>query len=527
MRKKQMDFCKKMICILLLGMLCFWGACSNQSGEKESSFGNKDNLPEDTPWNHGISAIMETEQGWYTTGLGEDIGLRYYEKGTKNTILLCNKPECEHQGDDTCEATYRHLKVVNACLYEGYIYLMGWEGVCNDAQDIYERDIPETEIADSINLSLYRAALDGSAIDKVATLFETDNMQHQRVNRSRRTAGLLIYEHDETCFIIHKGVAYVPVYLQLGEGSVGFRGAGLYKVDLSTGMVGEIEHYENLQSRIPAYLSGISDYVYYFRYDGAAGKQLWYRYVISENRVEKADPKFSETATENEAFGKHFVVIARSPVFTAEREYFLVRTFQEREAGVLAILAVDAKTQEVISEESFETQIPFNKSEYRLNKRMGGYYSMLLYDGRFLITDGEGIYFYDLQGNGFAQDSVMKIIGSESNIEYRLDYKICNEKLYLIYQKEYNELGFGDLQNYYRVWSCPLEELWQGQGDWTYDYRFQGVKTWEDVLWEKEEDFEIKMLSGYENMTEEQEKDFQEWIEQRRERIRQILLEEK
>ena len=32
----------------------------------------EEGLPEDTPWNHGVSAIMETELGWYTTGIGED-----------------------------------------------------------------------------------------------------------------------------------------------------------------------------------------------------------------------------------------------------------------------------------------------------------------------------------------------------------------------------------------------------------------------------------------------------------------------
>ena len=459
---------------LVLVICMLFGGCG---GRKEEG------LPEDTPWNHGVSAIMETELGWYTTGIGEEICLRYYDKESGESIFLCNRPECEHHCDDTCEATYRNLKVVNACLYEGFIYLLGWEGVCNDTLDMAEKDIPETEIAEHIDLSLYRAALDGSAMDKVATVFETDNIQHQRVNRARRTAGILNYEHDDTSFIIHKGVAYIPVYLMLGGGSSGLRGAGLYKVNLSTGVTKEIETYDTLQSRAPAFLYGVSDYVYYYRYDAGAKRQLWYRYLISEDRIEAADPMFYKTEEQNEMFGKSFLDLGVPAVFTEDREYFLVRSYQEKDAGVLSILAVDAKTQELLPKESFETKIEFNKRKFQFNPRDNGYYSLTYYDGKFIISDVETVYAYDLKGKEIGEVDVPQeaLKWNDAEKQIRLEFKINDGKLYLIYGTK-NAGIIGGTGYYHRVLSCPLDAIYKGQGEWTNAYRMQGRRTFKEYL---------------------------------------------
>ncbi|MBP5282789.1 MAG: hypothetical protein J6Z22_09870 [Lachnospiraceae bacterium] len=510
MRNKRHGVGMKTLILALAGMLCLMTACEKKDSG-ETIFVNKESLPEDTPWNHGTSAIMETEYGWYSTGAGEEMGLRYYEKGTGNTILLCNKPECEHDGGDQCEASYRNLKVVNACLYEGYMYVLGWEGVVNEFVT-YEEDPDEVEVPDSLNLSLYRASLDGSSIDKVATIFETENTQHQRVNYSRRTFGALKYEHDDGSFIIHKGVAYVPLYLQLGGGSVGLRGAGLYRVDLSTGAVKEIEKYETLQSRTPSLLSGISDYVYYYRYDNDTRKQTWYRYVISEDRIEEADPKFADSK-ENEVFGKSFVDLGVPPVFTAERSYWLVRTHEEGQDGVLSILTVDAKTQQVLPEESFETQIPYNKKGYKFSPRNNGYYSLLLYDGKLVIGDVENIYFYDVKGNQAGEVAVPKemLKWNDAEKQIRLEYKICNDKLYLIYGNSTDDfLGVGTA-GYYRVLSCPLGDIFKSKGVWTDAYRIQGRKTWKEFLLDRESWFDRQILDGQPSYDEDPE--MYEWCE--------------
>ena len=483
MRTKQLQkyFCS-MVCLMILSLTVLPG-CSKGGNGSNGVLGNKkDELPEDTPWNHGSSAIMETELGWYTTGLGEEMCLRYYEKESGDTIVLCNKPECEHNGNDNCEATYRNLKVVNACLYEGSIYLLGWEGVVDT---IYSGKEQNSEVPELINLSLYRAALDGSAIDKVGSIFETDNLQQQTVNPSRRVTGAGDYHNDDAGFIIHKGIAYIPMYIGLGEGSAGLRGAGFYAMDLSTGALKELEKYETLQSRPPAYLYGISNYVYYYRYDNASRKQLWYRYVISEDRIEAADPRFDKISDTTEVFGKKFEALEARPCFTEDREYFLVRTYQEREAGLLAVLAFDAKTQELLPEESFETEIPFDRKKYPLEIRYRGYYSFMSYDGKFLIEDTEHVFVFDKEGKKTGEIAVPReeLNWNDAERQIYLDFKICNEKLYLIYGNslgsDYYIFGTG---YYYRVLTCPLDGIYQGNGQWTDAYRFQGIMTWKACL---------------------------------------------
>ncbi|MBQ9488962.1 MAG: hypothetical protein IKO41_12135 [Lachnospiraceae bacterium] len=503
-KAEKQRFCQRMGNLAMVTILCFvtlaLGACTNTKkeengqGEKDSAWDkvtkvfqkDKSDGPEDTPWNHGTSAIMETELGWYTTGLGEEMCLRYYEKESGDTIVLCNKPECEHNGNDNCEATYHNLKVVNACLYEGYIYLLGWEGVVDNVYSIQNNN--ELADSDQINYSLYRAALDGSAIDKIATIFETDNVQLQKVNPSRRVTGAYWYHNDDASFIIHKGVAYVPLYIGLGDGSIGLRGAGFYKVDLSTGTVKEIEKYETLQSRPPAYLCGISDYVYYYRYDGASRKQLWYRYVISEDRVEAADPRLDKLADTTEVFGKKLEALEARPSFTEDREYYLVRTYQEREAGQLAVLAFDAKTQKLLPEESFETEIPFDRKKYPLEIRYRGYYSFMSYDGKFYIEDEYHVFAFDKDGKKAGEIAVPreKLQWNDAERQIYLDFKICNEKLYLIYGNSlgsvYYNNGTGNTGYYYRVLTCPLDGIYQGNGQWTDAYRFQGIMTWKECL---------------------------------------------
>ncbi|MBQ1849647.1 MAG: hypothetical protein II139_04700, partial [Lachnospiraceae bacterium] len=94
--KRRWSLRKKLAGLALTVLVLSLAGC----GEKE-----KKDLPEDTPWNHGYNAIMETEDGYYSNDYGLRSStvkalqcLRYYEKESGNIILLCNKPECTHDG---------------------------------------------------------------------------------------------------------------------------------------------------------------------------------------------------------------------------------------------------------------------------------------------------------------------------------------------------------------------------------------------------------------------------------------------
>lgn len=469
-RKKQWK--RWVLCIAAAGLLCLLTACLGKTAGKGESdtLGKKAELTEDTPWNHGFDAILETDEGWYTSGIPDGasvICLRYYDKETGNTILLCNKPECAHGGDDQCEATYKGLVVVNTVLYEGYLYVLGWDGL-DMGISLTTSNINKD--FNTINLSLYRAALDGSAMDKVGTVFETDNLQRQNVKK-RTYAG--IYAFQDNGFMIHKGVAYIPYYLQLGEGSAGLRGAGIMKMDLSTGKSEVIEEYDTLQKGIPSCFSGTGDYVYYYRADRNVRKDHpWYRYVISENRIESAEPQISDP--ELVVSGRTHELLSVEPYFIEDRSYWLAASSKEGEEDRIAVLVFQVSTGELLSEECLETEIPFDKKKSRLNVRQNGYYSMTYYDGKFLIADARKAYFCDMQGKIVGEISVPNEELGIKDVSRNLyvSFKISKEKLYLI---------FSDGSNFYsRVLYCPLEDVYKKQGTWTDAYRIQGIITWEE-----------------------------------------------
>ncbi|MBP5280992.1 MAG: hypothetical protein J6Z22_00670, partial [Lachnospiraceae bacterium] len=156
---------------------------------------------------------METDDGYYyNQGKGGVLhsenqyvrqALTYHEKASGNEIFLCNKPECNHDGGNDCEATYKSIKVDNSVLYDESIYVLG----------------TETE-GTMVSVNLYKAALDGSAkiyCSKSVTFYKFD-------------------QAIDSGFIIHNGNAYVTYFLQFGEGSSGLKGAGLCRMSLEDGI---------------------------------------------------------------------------------------------------------------------------------------------------------------------------------------------------------------------------------------------------------------------------------------------------
>lgn len=473
---------KKGVCLVLAGMLClltFLSACGGEGSSGGGSvFGKKEVLPSDEPWNHGPYAIMETEAGWYTSHSTQIyLCLRYYEKESGNTILLCNKPECLHESDDGCVATYRAVNVINTVLYDGFIYVYGVQGANGRLGG--REDSPTTE---TVSLCLWRASLDGSSIDKVGTVFEAENTQNQKVETIGGLYGggmnnSSIYDKS---FIIHQGYAYLPYSLQFGTGQKGFQGGGLVRMELATGKTEEIYTMEGKINGVPSNLVAYDDAVYFLRYAGNGTKWLpLYRYSIKDKTIEAMkDLNFPDARLpfggRNHAFTESILSVA----ITKDRIYLLGHSYEEKEEedGLLSIFAFDLETGKFLEEECIDTDVPYLLKKDRRSPRRFSYYAIMPSPEGLLVTDGKGAYFYDLSGNKLGEIAVPEeLLGiGEKDKDLVMDYKISQNKLYLIFS--------GKNEYFYRVLSCSLEDVRQGKGEWTDAYRIQDTFTYQQYL---------------------------------------------
>ncbi len=414
---------------------------------------DKQTATDDDHANHGVLSILETENGYYYNygysvdeagknymGSGMIVKhlLRYYDKASGETILLCSKPECEHLGDNTCAATYKNLYVINTVLYENQLYIYGME--------------KNEEI---LRLNLYRAALDGSSMDLVGTVFEAENTTGDGFSLQ---AHKVLNICDET-FIIHRGYAYLPYYLRLGTASKGFMGGGLVQMDLRTGKTKTIYEMENMNSYFPFNLRGCGDYVY-IDFSGTS------RYVISENQMD-------------------YTIGRGKPAFdaiTVQKLYILQNVYDKearKSSGPITVSVYDSTTGEALPEENFETDL--TNEEYLRQLRS------FAYEGMLVIATDKRVVLYSIEG----ANSGTKLGEIEISIDYENfqwynqyynkpgDIKITNGKLYLICNPTDYE-AFIDPNAVrqssfliYQVYSCPVKDILKGQGTWEKAFEFQ------------------------------------------------------
>jgi len=438
----QKTYGKKILCFLLI--LLTLTACGSK----------KQGPPEDTPWNHGLRAIMETEKGYYSNTNYTQC-LRYYEKDTDVTILLCNKPECSHQKTDFCEATYKNMRVVNTVLYDGFLYVLGIEGAEND-EGVFQQqqDTGETSI---VNVALWRGALDGSSFDLVGTVASEENIKKETVNM-----GGSVQNQDQS-FIIHKGFAYIPYYVQFGRGQMGLRCGGLCRMDLKTGQTQQLYNVESKMFTVPYNLTGVGDYVY-FRGSSGSRAQSVMRYVISKDEVETV----WEYGSQN--------VDPTFELYSKDRIYlFTMYPEDENKERACGFRVLDAKTLKELPQEEIITQVSFKKKITEHNfEKVGPFLKMLLYDEKLYLASEEGLQIYDLKGNLLTSlEGPKEYLEGNLNLGFILDYAINNERLYAMVHNNAAEYD----GSVYNVLYCPLEEVLQGKETWQKAFDVQGLRT--------------------------------------------------
>ena len=142
--------------ILFLPLLILSG-CHSKGVPQPQVFANTDISYVECPG----CPLMETEKGYYYNAfVNAAYELHYLDKSTGKDVILCNKPECKHDGNEFCVGTNKKYVPFGFQLHDGTIYMAA---IC--------------EGESTIDYKLVRIALDGSALSEVATIYSTNSAQ--------------------------------------------------------------------------------------------------------------------------------------------------------------------------------------------------------------------------------------------------------------------------------------------------------------------------------------------------------------
>lgn len=368
-------------------------------------------LPPDTPY---CKNIMETESGYYYN-VTQTLSLRYTEKATGNDIFLCAKPECMHDGNEACTATYNNLIVTKPVLYNGYIYFLG-----------------KFKTKETTGYSLYKAALDGSSLDKITDVVE------ERIPPQYEEC---LCEHSR--LIIHKGYAYVSY--NIGTSYLDFVQSGFEKVDIQTGKTETIFKHDDYSKSLSYHLlAGYGDYFYYcdqnFSFSPESSTNIC-RYNIKTGESEK-------------------IVLDDENIMTfscVNDENIYFRYFnREKEAVMLKGYNV----------ETFEPDDNEINTEERVISS-----DVLFYDNKFIFRGDKEIRILSNEGELLGTFSDELIENSARSIESIFD--ISNGRIFM---------SAGDSEEEKEVFCCKIDDILNGKGEWEKAYT---INHWSEY-WDEE-----------------------------------------
>ena len=115
------------------------------------------NMGSDNPNSYTLHPpILKTDQGYYDNAMSKHLFLYYHDIASGKEILLCNKPECKHDGNEYCVATNSKYEPLAFQMYDGYLYVAA-----------------KCLTDEKLEFKLLRIAPDGSSLTEVATYYNT------------------------------------------------------------------------------------------------------------------------------------------------------------------------------------------------------------------------------------------------------------------------------------------------------------------------------------------------------------------
>ena len=341
---------------------------------------------------------------------GNSSALRYYDEASGETVYVCAKPNCLHDGNEFCTATTRTYTLLSDPVYlDGYVY-----AIATDEREYLEKK----EQCEKFPTVLLRYAPDGTEIKQVAILNEDlnttcSNLECELIAHRGQLWFLCVYQrilntYDENMEISSQDVSgkydlycYEPekqkvtvlatsgelqkdyhpwfrgarlkgigdyVYLCKYESDWRdkLKGSGVFRIKCSTG---QIEQVVNIKSRYAQFYAAAGDYVYY-------------SYSINDYNDAMLHAYNLQTGEDKE-------IIRFSELAKTQAAWFEPEMLENEQAGFFpeALLA-DADHVYVtwqLSDHRFK-----QKDEVQMNNPVSEYIAELDHDGKILHTANLG-----------------------------------------------------------------------------------------------------------------------------------------
>lgn len=386
-------------------------------------FQNSQRLPEMEFWgNHSVAKNYQqfavADSGWYTVGNptpeDEARGICYTDAASGQTIYLCAKPECLHDGSDYCLATNADYSILRIVWYEDMLYAVAHKHTHNE------------EKPDAIVLLAYQP--DGTGMRELATLDDRGESQNIEL-------------------IAHRGALWVAgtveEHIFNGDEALGIDDS--FEVHLYDG----IWHYEIAKSRLTVLASDVSHHYHGLTNLQADGDSV---YVIKQSNEAIGIPRglYRISAQTGE------ITLIMDNLETMMRDFYMVsddRLFWITKAEKAS---PDTKDIYILHTRSDDT-------ETRTGVPRGDLYFT---DGQnlFIVMNQTKLVICDLNGNVLKTQTFPRVQRESDSLPDTNSFACADGVLYHV-RTEYYGSWIGDIISHYE--SISLADYLNGDGDFT------------------------------------------------------------
>ncbi len=339
------------------------------------------------------SNVMRLGNGiYYNIGSGGAfLNLHYFDLSTKKDVILCNKPECKHDGNEYCAATNANYHPLAFQVYSGSIFATAY---CMDQE--------------KLEFKLLRFAPDGSSLSEIATYYSTTSANIEFVN-TFWGVGSTPDRFGYNFLLIHRNKAYLPFSFHSENTDDDANVFGLTELDLDTKEMKSVYEEVASEENMPWYeVSARGDFIYYVTEE--PHKRLLHRRSLLDSSDEVLTLLTNFT-------GKYVVYDDNHIAYLRSLNELVIYSLIDGSNEKITLMtnkSYTTHTREVSYEELVDENAPEKgyQTVFRSEVTGGGYEEVTPYDYNptALSTDGKYLYVVQMANWAYVGD---EIYGSE------------------------------------------------------------------------------------------------------------------